>query len=151
MSDNPTVYTEITEDIFTAPYQWELYNYWLEAKKDRSMPARADIDIEKLKSYLSTIMLIDVCDEGTVFKVRLFGTKCVSVYGEFTGRIMNDFEEFDNAVQRLVWGVHHKEPYYTTKNLGNIHKEYINTSFIVLPLSNDGATVTQFLVSHDFN
>lgn len=150
MNDDPTVYTEITDDIFTAPYQLELYNYWLGVKKQRNMPARSDINIEHLKKYLSTIMIIDVCNNGEVFKVRLFGTKCVSVYGEFTGRTMNDFEEFDNAVQRLVWGVQYKKPSYTIKNLGNIHKEFINTSFIVLPLSNDGETVSQFIVSHHF-
>ena len=150
MDDSAEVFTEITDDIFTAPYQLELYNYWLDVKKKRNMPARSDIRIEQLKSYLPSIMLIDVCDNGEVFKVRLFGTRCVSVYGELTGKIMNEYEELENAVQRLLLSVKGKKPYYTIKNLNNIHKAYINTSFIVLPLSQDDETVNQLLVSHHF-
>ncbi|MDG1997455.1 MAG: PAS domain-containing protein [Emcibacteraceae bacterium] len=150
MNDDAKLFTQITDDIFTAPYQRELYKYWFDLKKQRSMPARADIKVENFKSFLPNLMVIDVFNKGKEFKVRLFGTKCVSIYGELTGKIMNNFGEFDGATTRLLLGVQDKKPYYVIKNLNNIHKNYINTSFIVLPLSKDGETVNQFLVAHHF-
>ena len=150
MNDEIKILLEFNESDFTTPYQFELFHYWDTLKQGRLMPARSDIKVEDLKKYLPTLMLLDFDKEKETFYIRLLGTACVKYYGELTGKVMNDYEQHSEAVKRLLWSVHHKKPYYGIKNLANINKNYISTSFIVLPLSEDGENVDKLLVSHHF-
>tara|TARA_R110002096_G_scaffold435828_1_gene663731 strand:+ start:39466 stop:39642 length:177 start_codon:yes stop_codon:yes gene_type:complete len=51
----------------------------------------------------------------------------------------------------LMWTIENKKPYYVLKNLDNIDKKYVRTSFIVLLLSENGIDVDKVLVSHHFS
>ncbi len=144
------LFLKFNDDDFTAPHQLTLYKYWTELKEGRLMPSRSDIDIFELKDYLPSIMLIDFDKSDEAFIFRLIGTACVNLYGEHTGEKMNDLKPHQKAVKRLLWCVKNRKPYYAIKNLGNINKNYVSTSFVVLPLSDDGENVNKIIVSHDF-
>lgn len=150
MGENTKIIVDFTDADFTAPYQLELYNYWLTAKGGRLMPSRADISISDLSHYLSSIMLLDYHEENNLIVFRVIGTSCVKLYGEITNKTMNEFKEHEKAVDRILWCVENKKPYYAIKNLANINKDFVKTSFIVLPLSDDGENVNKILVSHHF-
>lgn len=150
MNNNTKLLLDFTDRDFTAPHQLELYNYWLSLRNGRKMPSRSDIQIEQLKGYLPSIMLFDFDNNNDAFIFRLIGTYCVDLYGEQTGKSVNDFAEHEPAIERLLWCVQNQKPYYAIKNLGNIDKKYINTSFIVLPLSEDDKNVNKILASHHF-
>lgn len=151
MNEDLTLLTDFTEQDFTAPYQKELYQYWLFLKGDRQMPARSDLDITLMKGYLPSLMLLDYEDNDQSFTFRLIGTDCVNLYGEQTGKKMNDLPLHVAAVDRLMWTINNKKPYFAKKNLDNIDKKYVRTSFIVLPLSENGIDVDKVLVSHHFS
>ena len=150
MNENTKLFLSFSDDDFTDPLQFELYNYWLKVKGDRAMPARRDIHVHELKHMLPTLMMLDfnVVEKSIMF--RLIGTECTNIYGEHTGKVMNLYPEHKEAVKRLMWCVENKKPYYVIKNLGNINKEYVNTSFIILPLADDGENVNKILVGHHF-
>ncbi|MBT5187234.1 MAG: PAS domain-containing protein [Kordiimonadaceae bacterium] len=150
MDEDVKILESFEEQDFTAPFQFELYNYWCNAKGDRNLPARSDIKIEELAAYLSSLILLDYNPKNSSFIARVIGTSCVKVYGEMTNESMNDYEEHKPAAKRLLWCIENKKPYYAVKNLANINKDYIKTSFIVLPLSEDGENVNKILVSHHF-
>lgn len=150
MVENVNLFLEFSEQDFTVPYQLELYQYWRKVKGDRLMPSRADISIPDLKHMLPTLMLLEYLKAENTFLFKLIGTKCVKYYGEKTGKTMNMFEEYKEAQKRLLRLVREKEPYYVVGTLNNINKNYINTSFIVLPLSDDNFNVNKILVSHHF-
>ena len=150
MNKNMKFITEFSDDDFTAPHQFELYNYWLKLKQGSNLPARSDIDIIKLKHMLPSLMLFDYESDSEALIFRLIGTACVAIYGEKTGKDIGSFQELSNGEKRLLWSVYNKKPYYGVKKLSNIDKDYLHNSFIVLPLSDDGETVNKLLVSHHF-
>ena len=150
MNENTKLLLNFNDDDFTSPLQLELYNYWLKVKGDRSMPARRDIHVHELKGMLPTLMMLDFNSVEKSIIFRLIGTECTKVYGEHTGRVLNLYPEHREAVKRLMWCVDNKKPNYGIKNLGNINKEYVKTSCIVLPLSDDGENVNKILVGHHF-
>jgi hypothetical protein len=63
-----------------------LYDYWNHKCRDRSMPARADLDPVEMRPWLGNLALIDVtADRGFVY--RLYGTAFVDSFGvDMTGR-----------------------------------------------------------------
>lgn len=150
MVENVKLFLEFSEQDFTTPYQLDLYHYWMKIKGGRLMPARADINVVDLKHILPTLMVLEYIDEEETFLFKLMGTTCVKYYGEKTGKTMNMFEEYRDAEKRLLRMVTEKEPYYVVGTLGHINKNYIHTSFIVLPLSDDNFNVNKVLVSHHF-
>ena len=151
MDEDLTLLIDFTEEDFTAPFQKELYRYWLSLKGERQMPARSDLNIEHMKDFLPSLMLFDYENGDQSFRFRLIGTACVNLYGQQTGKKMNDLPVHAAAVKRLMWAVENEKPYYVLKNLDNIDKKYVRTSFIVLPLSENGIDVDKVLVSQHFS
>ena len=62
--------------------QRTVYDYWQEKRKDRRMPARADLLPEDIGPSLGVVNLIDVTGPPWRFRFRLLGTEVVEAYGE---------------------------------------------------------------------
>ncbi|MFD2264299.1 PAS domain-containing protein [Lacibacterium aquatile] len=56
------------------PATAEVYRYWAAKRAGKLMPRRADIDPMALKTYLPSLMLVDVVDPPDEFRYRLVGT-----------------------------------------------------------------------------
>ncbi|MEE8545135.1 MAG: PAS domain-containing protein, partial [Alphaproteobacteria bacterium] len=50
-----------------------LYRYWSDKRRDRSMPARADLAVPELKPWLGFLNLVDVSHDPLDFRYRVFG------------------------------------------------------------------------------
>ncbi len=57
------------------------YNYWDSKRHGRMMPSRSDLDPIEMKTFLSSLILVDVKHEPLNFIYRLVGTKEVSARG----------------------------------------------------------------------
>lgn len=67
------------------------YEYWLERRGARQMPARRDIDPLDFRYLLGNLMLIDVLQEPLRFSVRLHGTNIVArMHYDMTGKLLDE-------------------------------------------------------------
>jgi hypothetical protein len=67
------------------------YDYWLEKRGERRMPARRDIDPLDFPYVLGHLMLIDVLRDPQRFRVRLHGTNVVArMHYDMTGKLLDE-------------------------------------------------------------
>jgi hypothetical protein len=126
-------------------YHLDLYRYWLAKRGSRAMPARRDIDAADIPALLPYLGIVDKV-AGQV-RYRLVGSDIVRQYGrELTGSLVGShLRNAPEAVAKLraigerVFITAH--PIFITgqyeTECGSVH----NSSALILPLSDDGATV----------
>jgi hypothetical protein len=128
----------------------ELYNYWQKQRGERFAPRRADIhptDIPKLLPYL---LLADILP-GPRYRYRLVGTEVERVFGTaMTGRCIDElmrgeYLDFITGLYRAI--VECRAPVYSENTYSN---EAFRTHRLMLPLSEDGETVTMVLAGQVF-
>ncbi|MGD0189372.1 MAG: PAS domain-containing protein [Rhizomicrobium sp.] len=83
------------EDLdFVEPELNRLSDIWCAKASRTGFPSRRDFDARTLKPWLPNVSLAErVCDEtGTPhFRTRLFGSTLARIFGEQTGRYLDDF------------------------------------------------------------
>ena len=111
-------------------------------------PSRDDISPEGMKSFLSKVMLIDVCHSPLDFTYRVFGTGIAGAHGkDFTGKSVRNLDP--PAFADLIWrqyaevletgdAVLHRVRLFTGDQSLNYHR-------ITMPLSTDGSTIDRLL------
>ncbi|MBI3678057.1 MAG: PAS domain-containing protein [Proteobacteria bacterium] len=77
-----------------------LCNLWLSKVQDGRLPSREQFDLRTLKTFVRNVSIIErVADEGPRYRFRLLGTDMVQVFGEVTGKLLDDVvppERLDN-------------------------------------------------------
>jgi hypothetical protein len=127
------------------------FRYWRGKAAGRPMPRRADIDPTEIPKLLPEVMLVDVLAERR-YRYRLIGTENVRAHGlNATGRYLD--EVLPGAYKAHVLGlydecVRERRALYSeclflsaARRAGERH-----TKMLLLPLSEDGATVNIVLV-----
>lgn len=135
------------------PELQELYRYWQRLRGERSMPARRDFDPIDVRKLLPHLMLVDVNPDAPRerrYCVRLHGTAQVEAQGvDWTGFHPHDKTDKVSADRLCDVGDHvvaHREPWISTGNLYWMpSKPYYRFETILLPLSDDDATVNMIL------
>ena len=128
----------------------ELFDYWRAKSQTRLAPARQDIDPRDIPRLLPWIWLIDVVDGGADFRFRLGGQKLIEFLGRrvcdnlISSQMQTPF--FATVAESLALCVREKKPLLrerarTTYELRN----YLETETPLLPLSDNGASVSQIL------
>lgn len=128
-----------------------LYETWLEKQAGKPYPARSDFDpVNDLRFILGNLMLVDVVGgDPPDFRIRLHGSSLVVRHGyELTGKMLDELpipEQRDRARQTFSTVVATGEPLHSNRDqlFGDRLRRY---EAIVLPLSNNGATVDMLLV-----
>jgi hypothetical protein len=121
-----------------------LYRYWLVKRSDRHMPARSDIEPGDIRALLPYLTILDKADGQ--FRYRLHGSAAAQEIGrDLTGGIVGSYVSTPasaaamRAVCERVFARAH--PVFSTGEFqvkpGCTH----NMSVLLLPLSDDGATV----------
>lgn len=78
-----------------------LYEYWLQKRGSRPMPARRDMDPLDLRFALGDIALVEVLRDPLRFRFRLDGTRQVERFGvDMTGKMLDELP--DPTMRRLT-------------------------------------------------
>jgi len=124
-------------------------DYWESKRGGRTMPQRRDIEPMELRPVLPHLQITEVIGGGGRFRYRLVGTAIVEAFGaEFTGKYVDELvsgerDTFVHACYRAVCASRRpafaRSKYVTTKNVD------LTANRVLMPLSEDGAEVTQIL------
>jgi hypothetical protein len=132
---------------------WQLQyvnDYWLALRNRSGLPSAADIDFDHLEAILGYVMMIDVVDGGKDFFYRRNGPVLSAVAGvDMSEKLLSQHTaslhvvEGLFAVYRAV--IARREPVYIERapSIATITERW---QYLVLPLSDDRAAVSSFLV-----
>jgi hypothetical protein len=127
--------------------QAALYDLWNRKRGPRRMPSRADLSTSDLRQWLGEIHLLEVVDNGRDFRYLVYGTEIGRYHDtEMTRRLVSEWPEGMRNAAMMTYSRVTREacPYLVRQNehaQGRLHSNHR----LVLPLSNDGATVSQIL------
>ncbi len=132
-------------------------DYWRRIAAGRAMPRRADLDPVDIPRLLPHVMLVEVLGPGR-YRYRLIGTANAQEHGmNATGRSLDEVlqgPEYKAHVLGLYdQCVRERRPIYSESLFlsaagGDIER---HTKVLFMPLSEDGATVTQVFVIQVFH
>jgi hypothetical protein len=130
-----------------------LHTLWQRIRGNRQMPARRDFDPADVPRLLPDMFLVDVLPNAQVerrFRVRLQGTAQVDYFGaDWTGRFLHEMIDQASADRFCAVGDHvvaSREPWMSTGDLYWLpEKPFYRFETLLLPLSDDGATVNMIL------
>lgn len=133
----------------TSPVLRKLRDYWLGLRGERAMPARADIDPLHIPALLPQVVLVDVIGAPPVFRYRLIGTDVVEMANrDATGRALDESLYGANTERMLLAyreTVADCSPKAVREIVHFVAKDWVTIEVLLLPLSNDGHTVTMIL------
>ncbi len=130
------------------------YDYWLEKRGQRLMPARSDIDPAEITKILPHIFLLDVQGEPLDFRYRLIGSKMDEhMRGRYTGLWMSQIPH--QAPPSRIWSncrqaVAERTPFSSDTPYVGRNKEFLTTEDLIMPLADDGAHVDMLFVTVGF-
>ena len=131
-----------------------LYEHWNRLRGDRAMACASDIRGEDMVPALGHIMLIDVVDEGRVFRYRLYGSDIADYSGgDWTGKTTAEMIAdtgttapiFYDALYRAI--LLRPEPVFTS-NTSVANLTTATWLRLVLPLDGGDGRITRFLVGN---
>jgi hypothetical protein len=120
-----------------------LYDYWVERRGNRLMPARADIDPLAIGYILGHLFLFDVLP-GPKFRIRLQGSELTWWIGqELTGDLLDGLPQPQlRALAQTsladVVAVRRPTHWIGNHDLDGVRRHY---ETLLLPLSSDGSSV----------
>lgn len=128
-----------------------VYEYWQRIKQDKIAPTRREIRPEDIPpSMLPRICIIDVmAGQPHRFRFRLVGTEIITEYGgDPTGKFLDEIDlghmteqivaEYENVTSTA-------EPISGRWRYAKNDKRSLNYEHVMMPLSDDGITVTHLL------
>jgi len=122
-------------------------NAWKRVAADRLAPKREEITPALLRSVLPSIWMIDVVDGGRDFRFRFAGDRVIQFMGRrYAGELLSDHIDvpfFQRMKAILVECVIRKTPVAVGPLRSNLQdKDYLEMEVVVMPLSEDGETVS---------
>jgi len=132
----------------------EIFHYWDGLRRGRKMPRRADFRPEQVVRHLPGILLIDVegqeADGSGIYRYRVVGTEEVRLRGHNpTGKLVRDgfFGPSLPEVMTCYDSVCESGSFlYESLEFVSPEGRWRAEHAVILPLSEDGETVSQILV-----
>lgn len=130
-----------------------LFRYWVAARGEKRMPARADIDpVEMPIQLLSNLVLVDVVPDPLRFRYRVMGTAVARMLGEdWTGRFLHQIPDVHESVrQQYQETVGIRESTVTMNEYDRydpslMQHKLLRFERLLMPLSESGDIVTMLL------
>lgn len=126
-----------------------LHAYWDGKRAGRRMPSRADIDPIEMREWLGNLLLAEFFGDVERYRVRIDGTNLIAHGGgDRTGK---GSETLTSGEERNLIRAQYKvvldsgEPAYFEARFTNSEGRFLREQKLLLPLSNDGATVNMVL------
>jgi hypothetical protein len=143
--------SEVTDALLDTLGMRSFFEVWRKAcaARGRSLPARADVDILELTTYIGELGLLEVVEGGRDFRYRVHSTGAAKLLGQdYTGKLLSATNRPAERLQRLVERyrrvVATKVPWYSrTPADAEIGIAY--TARLLLPLSEDGERVSMII------
>lgn len=132
-----------------SPRLGRLHDYWRGKCAGRAMPARADIDPLEMREWLGNLLLVEFFGSLERYKVRIDGTNLIAFGGgDRTGKGSETLTS--NEERALILGQYQPvfergETAYFETRFTNSEGRFLREQKLLLPLSNDGATVNMVL------
>lgn len=131
-----------------------IVDYWFARRRDRAMPTRADFDPMDLPRHLPGMILVGIegakPDGRGVYRYRVVGEEEVRNRGHNpTGRLLEDgfyAESLESALADYEAVRMTRRPLYAPLAFLDDKDRRILEDSVLLPLSEDGETVSQILV-----
>ena len=124
--------------------------YWNVKRRERLMPARADIDPMEIIPILPNVVLLDVLRDPLDFRYRLIGTVIEEHMSEpYTGRRFSELSH-QRAPSR-IWScsqciVRDKQPLCSDIPYVGPKRDFTSIEDVMMPLAADGETVDMIFV-----
>jgi hypothetical protein len=128
-------------------------DYWFAKRGDRLAPTRADIDPVDIAPVLPRVMLVDVGTDPVDFRFRLAGTGLFKIHGaELTNKRALDLEPpaFGALIHRLYCDALERRAPIAHRLLIECETRRSAYQRIILPLSEDGATINRLLTVESY-
>ena len=150
----PAVSLDLSE--VTSPRIHRLHAYWQHQRDKRGgqLPRRGDIAPDQIRDLLPNIMIVDVERDPMRFRYRLVGTRVVEYNGvEFTGRYLGEigWPEEQDLVDGYAFVANSRRPFFGLLAWELVTRAVGRCEFVRLPLSEDGALVSQILAMEDYD
>jgi len=130
-----------------------LLDLWKARASNRAMPARHDLDTLTLRDWLGHIHLVEVTDGQ--YHYRIYGTSIGRLFGrDLQSRAVGELPEPERSEATLDYScvVQSRQPHFVERQRNVTDKSDIMprsrlVGKLCLPLSEDGANVTQILAA----
>lgn len=126
-----------------------IYRYWLDKRRDRSFPSRADIDPIDLAPHLGNIILIDVQQHPLRLRYRLIGTAITQVMRrDSTGRFYDEIYSRDllePIYESFRWMIANRSPMRTFGEAFYPDRNFYEYEALNLPLATNGEDIDMVL------
>lgn len=149
MSERIVIVGDIAEHVLCSTDLKKFYEHWRSICGDRPMPRRADFEPVAIGPLLHLVSLVDVLDDGKDYHFRVVGSTIESVTGlAFNHTRLSEFphDKARDAIKAtLDQCVAEAQPLYQEGRLYEPTRDYQEFRSVILPLSDDGETVTGVL------
>jgi len=131
------------------PLLQRLLDLWNTKCDGRLMPARLDFDVFELRDWLGNLMLIDVLDDASEFRYRLYGSVLAAYYNrDLTGKLTATLPPETRDIVRREYA----EACLTRRPMMIERRRSVKQSTrmvakLILPLASDGLAVDMILVA----
>jgi hypothetical protein len=120
---------------------------WNRVRAGRFAPTREEITPALLRSVLPSIWMIDVVDDGKDFRFRFAGDRVIQFMGRrYAGSLLSEHIEtpfFQRMRAILSECVRSRNPVAVGPLRSNLSgREFLDMEVVVMPLSEDGTTVS---------
>lgn len=128
-----------------------LTEIWAQKSEGKSFVTRADFDARTVKPYMRNLFILDVVrqpDSSRRYRYRYMGSALVEVFGEQTGRYL---DEFIPAKKLVRWTAAHdlivmsKRPMRFLVNYASPQISFLKGECLMLPLYKDEDTVDMIM------
>jgi hypothetical protein len=124
-----------------------LFEIWQTLKGERLAPRREEVTLAHTRALTSSLWFIDVVDGGKDYRFRLGGEEIVRFLGgRHTGQLLSELPDnpfFVRMKKTLSHCVAHGKPVSLGPSAATYPgKEHWEVEVVVLPLSEDGRTVS---------
>ncbi|HEY4134923.1 MAG TPA: PAS domain-containing protein [Alphaproteobacteria bacterium] len=137
------------EQALSDPKIRKVYDYWTSKCRDGALPKRSDIDAVDIYDCLSVIMMLDVVDGGSDFRIRLAGSQIEDAHDRpLKGAMVSSLgqgADMAAVLARLQRLVATRCPDFHSTSLAMVGRSFIEFDRVALPLAEDGQTVTHVL------
>src|SRR5216684_4465983 len=131
------------------PLLQRLLDLWNTKCDGRLMPARLDFDVFELRDWLGNLMLIDVLDDASEFRYRLYGSVLAAYYNrDLTGKLTATLAPETRDIVRREYGevCVLRRPMTVERKRSVKHSERM-VAKLILPLAGPDDAVHMILVA----
>lgn len=155
-NDSPPPPLSAKERILLDPRIRKVHDYWMAKHRGSRLPSRGELDPVDLSDCLGGLMLLDIVGVGggQDFAVRLAGQQVEEAFGRaLRGKklleVFKDMADTD-CFRRFRLAAITGEADFRSADLAGLGRPFIHYDRAMLPLSEDGNTVTHLLCCYVF-